>query len=137
MITTVIVSFLFLFFKRGFGDAHQYQQIPKILDYRDQNVTATTIEFVNSTSIGPAITATPISSTTAKYHCDYRGEDPDGGIASPFCECGEALETDSWPLLTPSAWIAHNDIFSECAYTTTPVGTDTFRLSKNPMLIYE
>lgn len=38
-------------------------------------------------------------------------------------ECGEHLETQSWPMLTPSAWIAKVDIYSQCAYTAAPVSS--------------
>ena len=130
MIALALVIFLLSFNREGQCDAQRHPQIPRSLYLRSEHVTAAGTNYGNSTSAGSAITAAATTTAAAKYHCDYRGEDPDGGIASPFCECGEAVETESWPLLTPTAWTAQNDVFLQCAYTAMPVSTNKLLASQ-------
>lgn len=103
--------------------ASSQHQAPHRVWLRSAGASATSTSNGNTTATAATNTAVATTTTSAKFHCDYRGEDPDGGIASPFCECGDALETQSWPLMTPSIWIAADNIYSQCAYTAAPVSS--------------
>lgn len=111
MTAVLMLLHLLLIVQVGLGHASKQSKSVQPFWLRGSNVSAT-------------MNAASTITNAANFHCDYRGEDPDSGIASPFCECGLALETESWPLMTPSAWVYQADIYEQCAYTVAPVSTN-------------
>ena len=120
MITIILpLTFLWLLEAR-LGRASGTSEPPQPLQrlwLRDANVS--------STNAIPSLNYTPTATTTAAaiYDCDYHGQDPDLGIASPFCICGGIEKTQSWPLIQTESGIHQNDIYAQCNYTAAPVST--------------
>ena len=124
MVAAFPLSCLLLLLEVEPSHASGQPQAPQPLRSRGVNISPTITNYENITTAAATITTAAITTAPAKFHCDYRAQDPDLGIASPFCECGVADETESWPNLTPSAWLHANDIYRQCAYTAAPVSTE-------------
>ena len=131
MVAAFILSCLLLLLEVGPSHASGQPQAPQPLWSRGVNVSSTI------TTATATITTAAITTAPAKFRCDYRAQDPDRGIASPFCECGVADETQSWPDLTPSAWLHANDIYQQCAYTAAPASTVALPSDKTPPIDVE